>query len=193
MKWKQKPFWQKAARGTKSIPPEGTLIDNTLRTMTQGSKRERKCLFKYCTMFISELWNDCRHSYQAAVLAVKLPARCYKCTIEQRFPFTPQSCIFSFKRKDIFNDGNISGNTWQKGGWGNKREVFFGKKKKQNNKQTNKPNKYHPKNNATEVGSRAGDRLIKHMIYGTCIKCGYIIRLMSEQFKDNKWTWPREC
>lgn len=35
----------------------------------------------------------------------------------------------------------------QKGG------LFWQKKKTT----TNKPNKYHPKNNATEVGSRAGD------------------------------------
>lgn len=35
-------------------------------------------------------------------------------------------------------------------------EVFFGKKKKK---------KYHPKSNATEEDSRAGDRLLKHKIW----------------------------
>lgn len=35
----------------KGIPPEGTLIDNALPTMTRGRKQLRGYLFKYCTMF----------------------------------------------------------------------------------------------------------------------------------------------
>lgn len=66
---------------------------------------------------------------------------------------------FFFKRKDTFNDGNICGNTWQREGQEEKGRSFFGQK------QNNNKNKYHPKNNAPEVGSRAGDSLIKHMIW----------------------------
>lgn len=107
----------------KGIPPEGTLIDNALPTMTRGRKQLRGYLFKYCTMFSFVIWNDCRQLDQA-VLAVELTAYCKKCTIKQHLSFappTPQLSIFPFKEK-------VPGHAWQSsdknGGEGRKGHLF---------------------------------------------------------------------